>query len=181
VPYIAVMGVRSWAAVLPPFVMVLIAAGISRHALSRKTTGLPYALGMSISSTLCIIGLSCWLGPFVLVPVAAAINTIVFVLHSKGRERWIHMALGTLAAAVPFVVEALGVFPPAWAFRDGNLVLLSRAVMFPKALTVFALVYTSVMFTTLPAIFLSRIRDALNDAERQQFLHAWHLKRLVEK
>jgi hypothetical protein len=120
-------------------------------------------------------------GPFVLEPQAHAVPTLWSALQAReARERRAVIAMGVAATAAPFALELLGVLPPAYAFERGNLTLLARAVRLAPHTTVPMLLYVSVMFVALPAVFLGRVRDALSAAERKLFLQAWHLRELVE-
>src|SRR5262249_32756423 len=123
--------------------------------------------------------LSCWLGPMILAPVAAVSAISWFTFQIDRRRRWMIMALGGLAMAVPFALEALGWVPRSFTFEAGNLVLHPRAVFLPERGTTLALVWTSITFCVLQPVLLGGLRDALSAAERKLFLHAWHLRRLA--
>ena len=123
--------------------------------------------------------LSCWLGPFVLSPVAAASAVAWLTFQSDRRERKVLMALGALAMIVPFALELSGIVPRSFTFEGGALVLHPRALFLPPLGTTLALVYTSVTFCVLQPVLLGGLRDALSAAERKLFLHAWHLRQLA--
>jgi serine/threonine-protein kinase len=182
IPYVALLGIRSWLVFLLTAAFAVFSAVYARVAMAGRGPTMRDTFILAGASFSTIGLLACWLGPFVLVPTAAAINTVLFATYATGRlERRITFTLGIAAVVLPFVGDLLHLFPPAFAFRDGALVLLPRAVSIPPTLTLVALIYTSVMFTALPAVFLVRVRDALSRAERRMFLQAWHLKRLVSE
>ncbi|APR86106.1 Serine/threonine protein kinase PrkC, regulator of stationary phase [Minicystis rosea] len=174
------MGVRQW---LPFLVCTVLSVFTYLYALwARKTEKLAGAhrLLLTAMSLATVASVACWLGPFVLVPQAVAITTLWIAFQCRRRqERWAVVALGVLAVLVPFVLELGNVFSPAYVFEHGNLTLLSRAVYLAPHTTVPMLIYASVTFVALPAIFLGSVRDALNAAERQLFLQAWHLRKLL--
>jgi eukaryotic-like serine/threonine-protein kinase len=119
-----------------------------------------------------------WLGPFVLVPVAACATGLMFIIHCTRRERPYLLGIWTAALLAPFAVEALGLVPPAYSFRGGELVLHARSILLPEGLTMAALAYTSVSFFFLLAVFVGRLRDQQRLAERHLFVQAWHLRQL---
>ncbi|MDI1446361.1 protein kinase [Polyangium sp. 6x1] len=123
--------------------------------------------------------LSCWLGPFILTPTAAATTTIWFTLHAERRERWIVALLGGLAILVPFLLELVGFLPRSFSFEAGHLVLHARTVRLAHPGTTLALLYASVTFTVLQPVLLGGLREALSAAERKLFLQAWHLRQLA--
>jgi serine/threonine-protein kinase len=180
VPAAVAMGVRSWPAVLlatslcvATFVYALWLRRQSELSLGRVmiVTGLTFATLASVS---------CWMGPFVLVPQASAIVTLWITLHSATRrERWMLVAMGLLSVIVPYVLQIVGVLPPSYVFADGNITIVARALRLAPNITVPTLLYTSLAFVALPPIFLGRMRDALSAAERQLFLQAWHLRQLL--
>jgi serine/threonine-protein kinase len=145
----------------------------SRGATPRQLRGLAAVVAAACGA------MSCWLGPFVLVPTAAATTTIWFTLHAERRERWIIGLLGGLAIVVPFLLEALGWVPRSFSFEAGRLILHARAVSVTPATTTMGLLYTSVTFTVLQPVLLGGLRDALSAAERKLFLQSWHLRQLA--
>ena len=171
-----VAGVRSWPVVITTFVFNVLAAGAAALFARRGRAGTFESMvlaGLAFS----VVGLiSVWLGPFVLVPTAGATVTLWFAMHSTGRERYAAVAIGLIAVSVPFAVDMLHLAPAAYAFRDGHIELYPRALALPPRLTLGALIYTSLGFVALPALFLGRLRDALSRAEGQLFLQAWHLE-----
>jgi serine/threonine-protein kinase len=126
-----------------------------------------------------IASFSVWLGPFILVPLATSSGALVFSIQADRRERWFHLTAATVASFLPYLVEFSGLFPPAYAFRDGNLVLLPRAVELSPTWTLLGLLYLSVSFTFVPAYYLGRVRDSLASAEEKLFLHAWHFEQIT--
>jgi serine/threonine-protein kinase len=180
IPFVVAMGVRAW----PP---ILLTSALNLGALvfvlwSRKTRQFSNArmLLTALLTFATIASVTCWLGPFVLVPQACAAATLWIALacHTR-RERWLILATGVLAVLFPFGLELLRVFPPAYVFENGNLVLAARALRLAPERTVPMLVYSSVTFVALPCLFMGKVRDALSAAEKQLFLQAWHLRQLL--
>jgi len=88
------------------------------------------------------------------------------------------MVLGAVTVLLPFAVELLPGVPHAFSFEAGRMVLHERALALPPTLTTVALVYTSLGYVVLPALFLFRLRDRLGVSEDRLFLQAWYLKHL---
>src|SRR5262249_30467342 len=129
-----------------------------------------------------LASVACWLGPFVLVPEACAVATLWIALMCHRREeRWAVVATGVLALLAPFGLELLGAFPPAFVFKNGDLVLTARAVRLSPEWTIPMIVYSGVSFVAMPGLFIGGVRDALSAAERQLFLQAWHLRQLLRE
>lgn len=179
-PLVMAMGVRQWWPVL--LCTVLSVAAFLYMVWVRRTRNFTAArrlilTGMSFAP---VAGSACWLGPFVLVPQAAAVITLWIALQSRTRrERWAVVALGVLTVAAPYALALVGIYPPAYVFENGNLTLMAQAVHLAPHTTLPVLIYASSTFVALPAIFLGGVRDALSAAERQLFLQAWHLRQLL--
>jgi serine/threonine-protein kinase len=121
---------------------------------------------------------SCWLGPFVLAPVSISTIGILFASRSRRAERpWLLLIWG-LAVLLPFAVELLHLVPPAFTFRDGDLILHARALNLPPGLTLAGLAYTSLTFMALPMLLVGELRDRQRAGDRRQFVQAWHLRQL---
>jgi len=70
------------------------------------------------------------------------------------------------------------VFPPAYSFRGGELVLHARALDLPQGLTLVALAYTSFTFMLLTMLLVGQLREKQHDGDRKLFVQAWHLRQL---
>ena len=179
IAYVLFMGVRDWIAFTIPTVGVVL---ILLHMARFHLTGVFSAFDRKLLAVLTfstIAAFSVWLGPFVLVPLATACGALVFSIQSDRKERWFYLLVATAASALPYLVELSGLFPPAYEFRDGALVLLPRAVHLSPRWTLLGLVYLSVSFTVVPAFYLGRVRDSLASAEQKLFLHAWHFEQIT--
>jgi serine/threonine-protein kinase len=179
-PIVAVIGVRAWLPVLATTVLSVLALA---YAIWLRRTHDPSAgrmLGLSGVVLATVASVTCFMGPFVVVPQIAAVVTLWFALQSRTpRERAAVIAMGALATALPFGLELLRVLPPGYVFAEGGVTLPARAVRLAPETTIPLLFYASVSSTALPAVLLSRVRDALSAAERRLFLQAWHLRKLV--
>jgi serine/threonine-protein kinase len=149
-----------------------------RTILHFRTRGTPHVLAIAIllGATLAIT--SAWLGPFVLVPVGTCGIAVLFGSRASPKERPWLVLIWSLAALLPFGVELLHIFPPAYTFEAGNVVLHPRVLNLPAGPTMFALAYTSLTFQLLPMLFLGQLRDKQRDGDRRLFVQAWHLRQL---
>jgi serine/threonine-protein kinase len=177
--YVLFMGVKSWVAFAIPTTGVAL---ILAHVASLRLRGTFGPLDRRLLAVLTfgtIAAFSVWLGPFVLVPLATACGALIFSIQAERRERWFYLLVATAASILPFAAEASGLFPPAYTFENGALVLLPRAVELSPRWTLLGLLYLSVSFTLVPAYYLGRVRDSLTSAEEKLFLHAWHFEQLT--
>jgi serine/threonine-protein kinase len=174
------MGVRSWPPILWTSAVNLTAFALVSWSRKKPDISNARALLITFLAFATIASVTCWLGPFVLVPEACAAAALWMGLACPTRrERVMVLAIGVLAVLVPFALELLHVFPPAFVFKDGDLVLTARALRLTPERTVPMLVYASATFVALPGLFMGKVRDALSAAERQLFLQAWHLRQLL--
>jgi serine/threonine-protein kinase len=179
IPMVLLLGVRSW----PAFWLcsgLTVLGTLHAFWLSRRPViRISQALVLAGVHFLNIAALSCWIRPFVLVPVAAASGTLMFSTQVPRGVRRFTVAMGVAASVVPVILEQLRVFPPAYRFTDGMVILLPRVVNLEPTSTLLALVWVSVSYAIIPAMYLGTVRDALSEAERKLFLQAWHLDRLA--
>ena len=173
------LGVRSLAAY--GFSIVVVVTGTLYAWWMWKTASVatPYNYALATFAALAVASSSAVMGPFLMLPTGAAVMTLLFTTLSLRRERTVLTLLGVLSLLVPWALEALGVVPPSIAFEGGRLVVLPRGFDLPPRITLAMLLYAGVAWIAVPPVVLGRLRDALARAERQLFLHAWHLRRLL--
>jgi serine/threonine-protein kinase len=171
-------GVRDWT--IPALLtgLTLTCIVVASVLLRRGMRHTYHGVFLAVLSAAVVVLSSGWLGPFVLVPIAACATSVMFVLHSNRAERPWLLGVWASAALLPFAGEALGVFPPAFTFRGGELVLHPRIIELPPGPTLIAMAYTSVSFLVLLCVFVGRLRDRQRAAERRLFVQAWHLRQL---
>jgi uncharacterized membrane protein YhaH (DUF805 family) len=133
---------------------------------------------LCVATATVIMMTSSWLGPFVLVPLAACAGVMMYLMHLRRHEQWTFLGIWLVAIVVPFVVEALHLVPPAYSFRDGELILHPRLLNLPETPTMAFLVYSSVAFVAFLGYFVAILRRKQHDAERRLFGQAWLLQRL---
>jgi serine/threonine protein kinase len=177
VPFALWIGVKSWPAVIAMTLVNCACAALCHFGSSsggspRLSVVLAACTGALMAITSAVAG------PFVAVPALAAGIATFFAAHVSSRERRIATALITLGAVLPFAVEALGWFSPAYAFEPGRIVLFARAVEFPEVPMLLALLYSSASSVALPAIFTGWVHDERMSVQRRMILQTWQLKQL---
>lgn len=164
------LGIRSTAELYVLFGSIGVAAvhalyvGIARPRAYRFHATLltvPVSIAVGASSAL--------FGPLFLTPMLAlVVVAVASVIPGLGRARWVPFGLLFLAVLLPFVGEWLGLLPPSYAFENGRLVILPRAVAFPETQTRIALFLANVSITVVMSAFLFRsIAAASSTAARR--------------
>ncbi len=179
IPVVYLMGVRSHTAIAVTSLLTVAAVVLTAAFRNAQVVRPWYGYALAIAHFATVVSISHWVGPFVYVPCAVAVGTLVFALQCSRSERIAYVALGGIAAAVPFVLEWLHIVPAGYRVYPDHIVIFARSIRFGSGMTVGALFYLGLMYATIPSWYFGRIRDKLSRAERELFLHAWHLKRLV--
>jgi serine/threonine-protein kinase len=175
-----IAGVRAWWPLLLTLALwtaaVLGAVWVRR---SEGVTGARIYLGSAL--VLATVASTSWfMGPFVLLPQVISVATLFLVLLGRTSvERRNVSLLGAVAVAAPFLLELSGLAPPAYAFSGGNVTLFARALSLGSSTALPLLFYSTVSSVLFPSLLVGRVRGALSAAERQLFLHAWHLRQIV--
>lgn len=178
-PILLWMGVRSWPAALVAIALVAGSSALARQLAAKKAVSAAPALALLALSTSAVAWMSVFVSPFIVVPTLVATNAMMFTLFTDRAQRKLVVLASVLAVLAPVVIELAGLVPPSFAFRDGALVLLPRAVNFSAAPTLLFLVAVSVAVVLTPTFVTGRIRDQLSDAEKKLFLQAWQLRQAV--
>jgi eukaryotic-like serine/threonine-protein kinase len=177
-PIMYLAGIRSWPLVIGGLIAVLLTALVFRSVFQSRVTRTPqFALLLALCVVVVLIQ-STWLGPFVLIPMAATIVTAIFTLYATPRERPWAIGVGAVTILLPFLAELIPGVPRGFTFDGGNVVLHPRALDLPPLATTVGLVYTTLGYVVLPALFLSRLKASLRQSEDRVFLQAWTLKQL---
>jgi serine/threonine protein kinase len=179
VPFVlAVVPVRSWLVI---GLAIALCAGVFVLSLvgSRaKKLGPSMTLAVAVMISIVIVLLGGILGPFVVVPTAAATCAMFFAMYVSRRERIVATAMFTAAALIPFAIDALGIVPPGFAIEGDHVVLFARVLDLPPIATPVALAWSSGSFTVLAAWMTGRMHDRLEHAEQRLLVSAWHLEQL---
>ncbi len=178
IPLAMWVGVRSWTMIPIMSALVLATMGYMVLLMRWRTRATRHMVVLNVVIAATLAMTSCWLGPFILVPLSCSAVALIFGSRCKASERpWI-ILIWALAILLPFGVELLHVFPPAYTFADGQLVLHPRVLDLPERPTLVALAYTSVTFMLLPMMLIGQLRDRQQRGDRRLFVQAWHLRQL---
>ena len=173
------MGVRDWRLFAPGALLLGASAALLQWMIMREDTSRRSYRTLIVISFGLMASLSVWLGPFVLVPVAACCLAMIYAAQLGPEDRRFMTAAALLITAIPFVLELLQVLPPGVEFRDGAIVLFARALDIHPAWTVPALIYSSLSFVVAATYYIGQLRDSLARAERTLFTQAWHFQQLI--
>jgi serine/threonine-protein kinase len=164
------LGVRSWAALVAASACFLGASAVTFVASRARDTGrldLVVKLVIALSS-LGIAASSALFGPLVYAPSLCAANVVVFSASVGRRRRLLAIGAGLLAIVAPLALELLGVVPAGWVLENGTIAVVPRAVQFPGAVPVLAVLGLASLGTVLfPALLVGAERDARVRAERE--------------
>ena len=177
-PFVLWMGVRNigWGLVCDA---LFFAAAFASWRVTRSAHPTRAADAALAVSTLAIIVSRGVIGPFMLLPGIAAVNTVLYVATADRARRSFAIAAGCLAVLAPFALEVTGLVPPSIAFEHGALVTLPAIADFPPFPTVLFLACTNVAVILTAARVVARSRDALHATQEQLYFHTWQLRQFV--
>jgi serine/threonine-protein kinase len=172
------IGVRDWTV---PIAMFVLTAGGLVYVLRKRRANVYTSgqfVGMAVLLAIVLVLSSSLLGPFVVVPVASCAASTMFVTFGTRAERRRVIAIWSAAALLPFGIELAHVFPPAYTFTGGEIILHARTLLLPELPVTVALAYTSIAFILFCAYFVGHLRDRQREGDRRMFVQAWHLRQL---
>jgi serine/threonine-protein kinase len=173
------MGMRSTLYAALPVGAWLVAAVVGFLVARRPQPQALIPLPMIAATGVALACTSTVFGPLFFLPSLAAINALGFITNPYRERRFLMLAIGCASFLVPAVLEWAGVLPPSFAFRDGALVLLPRAVSFPPIPTIAFLVFGNLMFIAGPTLFLARVRDDLTRFEERLHFSVWQMRQML--
>ena len=178
-PLLYWMGIRSIAGFVT-LIALFLGASAACFVRARVPTVAPvHGTVILLLSTAGIGLLSAVTGPLLLVPSFAVVNAIGF---ASSRGKWDRARVFVVcsgAVFVPLALVALGALPMPYAFRDGTMVLLPQLTSLPAVPTVTFLVAITFASLLAAAVLVTRVTDALTDAEKRLAYQSWQLRQLV--
>ncbi|MCA9589039.1 MAG: serine/threonine protein kinase [Myxococcales bacterium] len=148
-------------------------AVLRRPSISRRVplTALASTFALAMSSLV--------FGPFLFSPPVIALNTVMNVLATRREHRVFVTVVGAMACVLPFLVEATGLVPSTFGYREGELWMRSPVIRYEPGSTTlfFALVYLGML--TFVSIYAVRFREARGVAETRAAMSSWQLRQLV--
>jgi hypothetical protein len=176
------MGVRAWVPTVVAWALASTAALLQINAAKEKDARPPdVRYGSLLTSTAAIAVSAFIVGPYVLTPALLVANTAAWAQqpHARTRGRVGTIVIGCLGLAVPVALQLVGVAPQSYAFEGGRMDILPVMNALPAVATQVTLFTTSVALIVTLSVFVSRVRDALTEAQAKLQMQAWQLRQLV--
>ena len=181
IPLALIMGIRSLPAlaflVSGPALLVAVNLWVDRKGhFSAPLTWI--ALILSFTS---VSALSVFAGPYLLVPSLAVATAVTYLIAFRG-NRPIQIAtqvLAPLAVAVPIALQAAGLLPRSYVFKDGHVVIKPFAVDLPPAMTEVLFLVGGTLLVVLANYIVTRVVTTLDRAEKRTLGQAWWLRQLL--
>jgi hypothetical protein len=178
-PFFVWSGVREWKWVIALYVCALAASGVSLMASLRRKPSEAEVLGTMVLSNLAFASTAPLFGPLVLTPTLVAVNAMGFSLNLHRRHRPWAIAAGCLASGVPVLLMLAGQLPGGYAFEGDRMIVLAGALHLPAVPTLVMLGSVAVASVITGSLSVTRVRDALDEAERTLYVYAWHLREFL--
>jgi len=180
VPVVAWMGMREPLSLAVLVVLIITGIVVSVFGSKAKRPEMLAAPLALVVSTASLIVMSRVFGPFVLIPGLAMANAIGFSLESRGGRRIVYVIGSSMAMVIPAALELTGAIPPSYVFESGGMMsIMPRFTELPRMQSLVLLSTASLAAIILPAVLVSRTRDALRGAEQRLAVMAWQLRQLV--
>jgi serine/threonine-protein kinase len=155
-----------------------LAALLSAYARTRTSYPLPLQLSVIALTIGGGAASTTMFGPLMMVPTLLATFTIVIQAHPRRFIRGATWALGCIALTAVSIVELVA--PHSYVQAGEGLLILPSLHALPRNASIILLLTTSLGMTIVPCLFIGRIRQALNEAQRQILVQAWQFRRFGE-
>ena len=118
-------------------------------------------------------------GPLITLPTVLATFIASLQTHPVRRIRSAVLVVGLAVFCVVVGLEWAGVLPHAYVFDDAGFRIVPFVVGLPETPTRVLLIAATLGSTIAVALFISKVRDALAEAQERNVLLGWHLRQLV--
>mgnify|MGYP001601610370 CR=1 FL=1 len=162
------MGIRSPPLLALFYGLVLAAAGASWLVGRLKAPRPAWALGPFLISVLMVASLTFILGPFMLLPAFAAINTLVTVTGAAPRYRVTVLALGVVGTLLPVMALLLGWTGSQLSFSGAGLTLVPQMVALEATPTLTLLALSTVASVLFAGLAVLRMGHEVRVAEERR-------------
>lgn len=176
IPLLMWAGVRDWLAIVAVYACFLASAGVALFASKTRRAGLTVVV--AAISSLGIAFSTAFFGALVLVPAMVIGNTAAFSMVLTNRERLWALAFGIAAMLVPLGLEAVGVIETSYAFAEGEMRLLPRALEVREMPTMLLLTMSNVASLVVSVVATGAVRTAALRGERRLRIYSWHIRAL---
>jgi serine/threonine protein kinase len=154
------------------------ALGLLRMRRPRRDGTAPSYLPIGVAIVVCVLG-SCF-NASVLTPTLAVAFGVGYTLSMDRRRRFLPMIAGSLALAIPTVLELTGVLPTSTTIRDGQWCMAPRMAGYPGPNNLVPALFDIVCLVAA-CLYSVSFREVLTDMERRAAVGAWQLRQLVPK
>ena len=181
VPLVLWMGVRSWRLLIATVALTVAASAMKLVASRAGALPRLYAAAY-VSYVFNVLALVCigrGFGPLFFTPTLLTAFTFAYCMTHRGAFRAAIIGTGAAALLGAVAVELSGLVAPSYAFHEGAMTILPRAVTLSASPTLTALAVGSVFMVVVPGVLMGRMQRALREAEQRSFLQAWHLRQLL--
>jgi serine/threonine-protein kinase len=180
-PFALWMGVRSYGVVVASIVFTLIASAMKLIASRRPDLDamFPAAYASYLCNVLALVCIGTGFGPLLFMPMLLTAFNFAYCMTYRSSFRVAVIATGAVAVLASFGAELVGLVPSSYAFRDGAMIVLPRAVTLDRLPTLVSLVAGSVFMVIVPGVLMARVQGALQQAEQRATLQAWRLENLL--
>jgi len=177
VPALALMGVRSWVALV--VLAAVAAAGALHAARASKKVETVIPLTAMFSGAVFIAAFSTIFGPLWLGVMAAVTCLVPWLTVGAASQRLHAIGFAVAGVAAPPALQLLGVLPQQYAIRDGALIVTPLLLDFAPGPTFAVLGLTSLLALLIVAQFATSFRDEVDRSETSLRLLAWQLRQLA--
>jgi serine/threonine protein kinase len=178
-PLLFWLGIRDHRLLTILFVSIVTGA-VASWSVDRQPAPKPWMrTTVAIIQLLTMMPLVTLFSPLVLVPALIAASVPASMLGLGRRARLLVAVVACVAAALPLVLESVGVVAPSLVFEDRVITILPRLTHFPEVGARIVLLMLMVVPVLSAAIIMSRVRAELDATRRRVHLHLWRLRQLM--
>ncbi len=176
-PSFMTMGINSWMliAIIVSCLSVVTVLCFVQFRRPRQWTSYFILTAASVA----FIAISRIYGPLVLLPEMTMSTAFVYAMYPDRRVQSASITVMATTFALPALLERIGVVPPSYLFRDGQMIILPHLCRISELTTMNFLTASTLLFMLVGVVSVRRVRNSLNAAEERLSLQAWQLRQLV--
>ncbi len=176
-PLTLFLEIKNWPVVGAFFgcVALGIASAFHHYRAGRPSVAVTLAVNLALAILFTRVA-----GPFVLTPLVIA-GLLVGITQIKwlNDRFWVVAAWTAAAVMLPVIFEWTGLLSRTWEIANGSMTIRSDVLLSHGIFEELALVFTSLLFTTVIGAFALTVSRRRRLSQRALFVHAWHLRQLV--
>jgi len=178
-PFFFWLGIRSWIPIVV-FHMLALGSAAACFAIASARRASPNAVVavMFISNACCAVTAALF-GPLVVTPTIVAVNAIAYTQFLGGTRRVVTIVTACVTILLVVALGVAGALPVDYVFDASGMVVTPGAVELPQTATLVFMTVIAIGAILTGTLSVTKVRDALVDAERRLYLHSWHVGQLV--